>query len=204
MRQQTYERIRNLCKEKNGYVSFQQFKEENVTIQQINELTAEGKLEKVCRGWYWCNCCGLEKPVDYQFIELAKADEKAVICLESACYFHGLLAKPPEVVRVSTERTDRKQFKMNFPVSRHYLARKGYEDEVIKVETPFGSYQVFERERTVCDCLRLLETVPLESRLEMLVNYREFSDRDEERLLMYGRSLKAGGLMQMTLESFRK
>lgn len=204
MRQQTYERILNFCREKNGYVSFREFKEGSVTIQQINELVAEGKLEKICRGWYWCCFCGLEKPADYRFIEIGKADENAVICLESACYFHGLLEEPPEAVCVSTERTDRKQFKMNFPISRHYLARKGYEGEVIRVETPYGSYQVFERERTVCDCLRLLETVPLEKRLEMIVNYREFSDRDEERLLMYGKSLKAGGLMQMTLESFRK
>lgn len=204
MRQQTYERIRDFCKEKNGYISFHEFKEENISIQQINELVAEGKLEKICRGWYWCRFCGLEKPADYRFIEISKADENAVICLESACYFHGLLGEPPQEVCVSTERTDRKQFKMNFPVSRHYLARKGYEGEVVRVESPYGSYQVFERERTVCDCLRLLETVPLERRLEMMVNYRELPDRDEDRLLLYGKSLKAAGLMQMTLDSFQR
>lgn len=201
MQEATRIRIIELFRQRHGYASFQELRQEKVTIKMINELLEEGQVQKVCRGWYWCNVCGFKKPRDYQCIEIAKADADAVICLDSACYFHDLITEEPQELHISTERSDRKQFQMEFPVSRHYLTRKNLEDEIIRVETEFGSYQVFGMERTVCDCIRMVERVPFQTRLEMLMRYRQREDRNVERLVEYGKNLKAGELMQVTLRS---
>ena len=85
----TYQKITTLFKEHHGYMSFADLRDHQVTVLQLAEMEEEGSLERFARGWYWCKDCGYEKPEDYQYIEIAKVNPRAVICMDSAAWLAG-------------------------------------------------------------------------------------------------------------------
>ena len=103
----TYQKITTLFKQHHGYMSFSDLRDHQVTVLQLAEMEEEGSLERFARGWYWCKECGYEKPKDYQYIEIAKVNPRAVICMDSAAWLAGMLEKEPETIAVATSRTDR-------------------------------------------------------------------------------------------------
>lgn len=186
----TYDKIIELFHDNHGYMSFDQLKEEGVTIAQIQELADRGILDKFARGWYWCNKCGHIRPKDRKYIEIGKVNEKAVICMDSAGYLQKLLKREPEVISVATERTDRKKMEFAFSVNRYYFQNTGAEDEIETINTEFGSYRVYSVDRTVCDCIRMKSRLS-EDVLEEIEEAYKAQNRDINRLLEYAKGLRA-------------
>lgn len=186
----TYEKILDLFHENYGYMSFEQLKENGITVTQIQELSEKQVLDKFARGWYWCKICGVEKPADHKYIEIGKANSNAVICMDSACYLHGLLKTEPDVISVATERTDRKKMEFEFPVKRYYLQNAGREGEIEEVTTKYGSYKVYSVDRTMCDCIRMRKRLEDGVFAEIETEYNNRS-RNLERLKEYAKNLRA-------------
>ena len=97
----TYQKITTLFKEHHGYMSFADLRDHQVTVLQLAEMEEEGSLERFARGWYWCKDCGYEKPEDYQYIEIAKVNPRAVICMDSAAWLAGMLKEEPPISEAS-------------------------------------------------------------------------------------------------------
>jgi len=186
----TYNRMMDIFHAHQGYASFEGLRKEKITSLQIRELEEEGTVEKVTRGWYWCSKCGFQKPDDYKYIELAKANPESVICMDSACYLHGILGKEPELVSVSTGRENRRKMEMNFPIRRFYLQNAGLEDEIQTVTTKFGEYKIYSLERSLCDCFRMKDKLDSDVYFEIVNAYKK-QEQLKERLLSYAKALRA-------------
>ncbi len=159
MRIETYYKFEDLYKRYNGYISTKDLLDEGFSNRQIAGLTEEKFLEKVCHGHYWMLQCGYKKPDDYKCIEVCLSDPRAVIATKSACFYQGLIATEPDVLSIATKRTDRSKINMMFPVERHYFSDSNYHLGLKKVETKFGSYNIYTVERTVYDLARLKDGV---------------------------------------------
>ena len=120
MRQIIYDKVRNISEKYKGYIDTEDLMKEGLTNRQIGLLTAEEKLEKIAHGHYWVNSDAYGKPEDYKAVEVARVNENAVICADSACYYMGLIDVEPQVLSIATKRSDRHKMKMNFDVCRHY------------------------------------------------------------------------------------
>lgn len=186
----TYQKTMNLFAEYRGYMGFADLQSYQITISQIHELESEGIIEKFARGWYWCRECGLIKAKDSKFIEIAKVNPNAVICMESACYLNGLLENEPPVVTVATERTDRRKMEFVFPVRRYYLQNTNISGEICRRETDFGDYRYYSTERTLCDCLRLRNNLDDGIYMEIVEIYRKRKEQ-QERVREYAKALRA-------------
>lgn len=152
MYQKTRDKIINLFSKNHGYMSFEALRDEGVTVIQMRELEDEGSIERFARGWYWCNNCGYEKPVDYKYIEVSLVDPQTVMCLDSACFLGGMKIPEPEVLKFAVPRTDRKKYLFDFATLRIFYTHM--EEEYIEtVRTEFGSYRYFMPERAAVDSL---------------------------------------------------
>ena len=185
----TYERITGLFASNHGYMRFSTLQDNAVTMRQIQELEQEGVLEKFARGWYWCTKCGYEKPEDYKYIEIAKVNPSAVICMESACYLCGLLKKEPGVVTVATERTDRKKMELYFTIRRYYFQNEDIGGDICTKTTEFGYYRYYSEERAICDCLRLKNKLEEHIYIEVTEAYR-LKDQSRARIYEYAKALR--------------
>lgn len=189
MLERTYDRLKQIGIRYQGYVDTEQLKAEGLTNRQIGTFVEEGLLERISHGHYWLQCAEYSKPEDYRAIEVCIANPDAVICADSACYYQGLIEQEPQVLSVATLRSDRRKMQMNFPVARHYYSELmfgGFE----KKSTKFGSYNIYDVERSVCDCFRFRNTLE-DGMLELIVeSYQNRKDSQLERLLTYAKILR--------------
>ena len=139
----------------------------------------------------WCKDCGYEKPEDYQYIEIAKVNPRAVICMDSAAWLAGMLKEEPATIAVATARTDRKKMDLeNFEIRRFYFQNADVPGEICEKKTEFGSYKYYSPKRTFCDCLRMNNKMPEEVKEEILTWCRK-QKYSKEEILEYANRLRA-------------
>jgi predicted transcriptional regulator of viral defense system len=155
MRKNTYIHFETLYKKYRGYIGTKELCENGFSNRQIAVLTEEGYLEKICHGYYWMTEGGYKKPFDYKCIEISLSNPRAVVCMDSAFYYLGALKEEPEYLSVATARTDRSLMNMNFAIKRHYFSDMNFGLGVMRKETEFGGYYIYDIERSICDKIRL-------------------------------------------------
>lgn len=125
---------------------------------------------------------------------------RAVICADSACYYHGLIDKAPEKLSVATLKTDRSKMQLNFPVTRHYYSDLAFEQDLEVVNTPYGQIRIYALERSVCDTIRFRADIGIEMVENIVQNYMKCENRQMERLLAYADAMRVGKIVRTTLE----
>lgn len=189
MRENTYIKIGALYSRYRGYVGTQDLLSEGFSNRQISVLVEEGYLEKICHGHYWIAGRQYRKPSDYKCIEVCLSNPGAVICMDSALYYQGVLPAEPDHLSVATERTDRSMMKMNFMVQRHYFSKGNFNVGIRKKETEFGRYNIYDIERSVCDLYRLGGEIEI-----------EIVDQIKRNACLYDRLLKYAEKLQIKRE----
>lgn len=183
-----------------GYLATRTLLDARITTIQIRALVDEGKIERVSHGHYWNLMSGRKKPENYKMLEACMTNSKAVICALSACYYHGLLKEEPEKLYIATRRTDRSGMELTFPVSRHYYSVVTFDEDVVEVDTPSGSFKVYDVDRSVCDCIRM-ETEIGEEKLSLVLEaYRKYKNKDMDRLFAYADRMRFGRIARQYLE----
>ena len=196
----TYEKVTKLFRDGNGYRNAAQLKQEKVTTVQIKELVKKGILERVSHGYYWLIDEEKGKPENYKMIEACMVNPKAVICADSACYYHGLIDKVPEKLSVATLKTDRSKMQLNFPVTRHYYSDLAFEQDLEVVDTPYCQLRIYALERSVCDTIRFREDIGETMVDDIVRNYMKRENRQMDRLLAYADAMRVGKIVRMRLE----
>lgn len=192
MRQQTYERVKNLYPTYRGYIGTKDLIREGFSNRQIALLQQEGYLEKISNGYFWLACAGIPKPPEHKALSVGFVNEEAVIIADSACFYQGFINVEPPRISIATRRNDRHQMVFPFDVTRHYLSERGYEEGKRKMETDFGSYYVYEVGRSVCDCIRFRDSIDPDIFDLVIENYKKEQKvkKMRERLLAYARMMK--------------
>lgn len=161
------------------------------------DRTAAGKNGRGRKSWNdlhaagdMCKDCGYEKPEDYQYIEIAKVNPRAVICMDSAAWLAGMLKEEPATIAVATARTDRKKWIWKFWNQTFYFQNADVPGEICEKKTEFGSYKYYSPKRTFCDCLRMNNKMPEEVKEEILTWCRK-QKYSKEEILEYANKLRA-------------
>ncbi len=196
----TYEKVTKLFRDGNGYRNAAQLKDAKVTTVQIKELVSKGILERVSHGHYWLIDEEKGKPENFEMLEACMVNPRAVICADSACYYHGLIQKAPERLSVATLKTDRSKMQLNFPVTRHYYSDLAFEQDLEVVETPYGQIRIYALERSVCDTIRFRADIGIETVEHIVQNYMKLENRQMGRLLAYADAMRVGKIVRTTLE----
>ena len=196
----TYEKVTKLFRDGNGYRNAAQLKEAKVTTVQIKELVKKGILERVSHGHYWLIDEEKGKPENYEMIEACMVNPRAVICADSACYYHGLLEEAPEKLSVATLKTDRSKMQLNFPVTRHYYSDLAFEQDLEVFDTVYGSVRIYGLERSVCDTIRFRDDIGEENVDKIVSNYMKRENRQMDRLLAYADAMRVGKIVRTKLE----
>ncbi|MCR5227215.1 MAG: type IV toxin-antitoxin system AbiEi family antitoxin domain-containing protein [Eubacterium sp.] len=163
MRDIVYKRLENISIESKGYIQTIELLEKGFTNRQIAQLVKENCLEKVAFGIYWITQSSLKKPKDYKAIEVGLVDSDSVICADSACFYHGIIKKEPEILSVATRRSDRHKIQMDYSINRFYISDSIFDEGIEKIETPFGSYYIYSIERSIVDCYKYKKRISSES-----------------------------------------
>lgn len=196
----TYQKVIDLFESGNGYRSASELKEARITTVQIKELVNKGIVERVSHGHYWLIDPEKGKPENYQMIEACRVNPRAVICADSACYYHGLLDAETEKLSVATLKTDRSRMQLNFPVCRHYYSDLAFEQDMQVIQTPYGTIRVYDVERSVCDAIRFRADVGEEVLQLIIDRFLQRESNQMDRLLAYADAMRVGKIVRVQLK----
>lgn len=200
----TYQKAIDLFESGNGYRSAAELKEAKITTVQIRELVNKGIVERVSHGHYWLIDTKNGKPENYRMIEACRVNPKAVICADSACYYHGLIDVETEKLSVATLKTDRSRMQLNFPVCRHYYSDLAFEQDLQTVQTPYGVIRVYDVERSVCDAIRFRGDVG-EEMLQLIIDrFLQRGTDQMDRLLAYADAMRVGKIVRIQLKQIEE
>ena len=143
--------------------------------KDINVLIQEGLITKIKTGYY-CWSSTLPNLSD-GFIAMSVIPD-AVLCLYSAANHHDLTTVIPDAVYLTVPNKGVFPKKPIFPPVNLYRQIEPYYSLGIQEEnTNMGILRVYDRERTVCDFFRNIDTMGTDVTLEVLKTYMQGNKR---------------------------
>lgn len=143
--------IRKCAGENNGFIRTSQLRDLKVDYRGVQRLIQKGELIKIKNGLY--------KLPDEDSSEeelVAGLFPDGVLCMESALYYHGYTSIPPLKWNIAVDKdTSKIRFNIGYPFVKPFYYEK---DQLMIGALPLkmgsGSMFVYDKERTVCDCLK--------------------------------------------------
>jgi len=182
-----------------GFARTRDFEQAGVGRWVLSALVKAGVIERVRHGLYRLP----DVPaLDHRdMVEACAAVPRGVVFLLSALSYYDLTTYSPWRVSLAVQSKTKVVLPQSPPIELHYLSPQYYELGVITLDLPAGKIQIYDREKTVCDCLRYRNRIGLDLALEGLKNYLRSPNRNTDKLLRYARLCRIEQLLRRYLEA---
>ena len=174
--------IRSKAEKNGGFLKTSQLKEMKLDYRQIQKLMEKGLLEKVKNGLY--KLAG-SNSTEEELVSGLFPD--GVLCMESALYYHGYTSIPPLSWNIAVNKdTSKSRFDIAYPFVKPFYYEK---DQLMMgaVEGEIGGcrMQVYNKERTICDCLKFENKMERGLYTQAIRAYIEDPEKDPKLLFEY-------------------
>ena len=177
----------SIFKQYGGIMRTCELKREGVSYQILQELMAEGLVEKIKYGYYqWQD----EKAFsEVSVISVLFPD--AIVCDMSAAMYYGYTDRVPGIWHIAVDnRSARNKFKIDFPqIKPHFISADRLGIGVSEGKIDGITVKIYDRERVICDCLRRINTMDGEMLNTIIQRYVGDKDKDSARLMEYAARL---------------
>jgi predicted transcriptional regulator of viral defense system len=191
------DKVIKLLKEKNGILTSGEAKEAGVAYKTLQRMSQVGEIEKLEEGLYM----DPNQMKDEYFLTQYKC-KKGIFSHETALFFHDLTDRTPLQLMLTipsgynTRLLEEKE-KYKF----FYISEKLLPIGRIKMETPFGhKVNVYNKERTICDCLKKKDQLDLDIITEAVKRYFKNPGADYAKLLKYAEIFNTKDLVRKYME----
>lgn len=169
-----------------------------ISTRTIKEMKASGKLLTIKRGLYRVSDKTISEHQD--FVDIAQAVPGGVICLASALAYHDLATFNPSYVSVAIQKGSRIPV-VDYPPAEFFIFNQpSYELGIEKVNAGIFSFKIYDKEKTVCDCIRFRNKIGFDLAREGLREYLKLKERDLDRLSRYAEVCRVKTVMNTWLD----
>lgn len=183
-------------KENGGYATMGELREAGFHPRDIRKLVDENIIEKVKAGLYKIWESIDDSKINPGFIDVCRANKKAVICLSSALAYHELSTINPAQIYAALPR-DEKAPKISFPPIKFFRWKDDmYEQGIDKIKTKSGIVKIYNKEKTVCDMFRYRDKLGEDIAFEALKNYLSLKEANLNKLREYSVKLRIKTVLQ--------
>ncbi|HQO09095.1 MAG TPA: hypothetical protein PLK90_03035 [Clostridiales bacterium] len=172
---------------KNGYVSLKELKLNNFHTSTVKKLLDEGIIEKVKPGLYRLSNISEPKNISLSFLDVSKAVPHSVICLLSALSYYDLTTFNNPDINIAIQRNKKIPTGINQPVKVYYFSEKIYNLGIVTISTKYGTIQIYDREKTLCDIFRYRDKIGEDITYEALKSYVGSKNTDYFKLREYAK-----------------
>ena len=177
----------SIFKQYGGIMRTCELKREGVSYQILQELMAEGLVEKIKYGYYQWQ---YEKAFSEVSVISALFPD-AIVCDMSAAMYYGYTDRVPGIWHIAVDnRSARNKFKIDFPqIKPHFISADRLGIGVSEGKIDGITVKIYDRERVICDCLRRINTMDGEMLNTIIQRYVGDKDKDSARLMEYAARL---------------
>ena len=191
--EETLEKVRTFIDEKGGIVKKEEFSALDVDYRKILELVEEGSLIRIKNGYYTDR---IDRFTEEELI--ARMFPDARLCMESALYAYGYIKEKPYGWHLAVDKnTSKSRFKMDYPkVIPYYTEPEALELGSATIEYNGQTFQIYDKERMICDCLKYEAKLDRSVFREAMQAYIRDNNKDISMLMEYARARKVTGKVQ--------
>lgn len=163
----------------------------------IQALIQRGIIEKVRYGYYqW-----LDKENMSEAMTVTRLFPDAVMCMDSALFYYRYSDRVPLAWHLAVSKDSGKsRFKIEYPFLKpYYLEPALLELGMVDGEMDGNLVRIYNKERTICDCLRYMGKMDKELFNKAIQSYIADSERNIPRLSEYAKKLRVVRKMKMII-----
>ena len=185
--ERVHDRVLACIGKNGGIVKKEQLSDMGVDYRRVLDMVETGQLIRIKNGYYTDR---IDRFGEDELI--AKLFPDARLCMESALYAYGYLKDKPYGWRLAVDKnTSKSRFKMDFPkVVPYYTEPEVLEVGSTTMEINGITFQIYEKERVICDCLKYETKMNREDYKQALQSYIKDEDKDIAALMEYAKERK--------------
>ncbi len=191
--QQALDEILQLIEKQGGIVKKEQFTELGIDYRRVLDFVQSGDLVRIKNGYYTDR---MDRFTEEELV--ARLFPDARLCMESALYAYGYISQKPYGWHLAVDKnTSKSRFKMDYPkIIPYYTEPEALELGFTEVMISGQQFQIYDRDRVICDCLKYEGKLEREVFKEALQSYIRDSQKDISALMAYARARKVVGKVQ--------
>ena len=191
--QQALEQITQLIEEQGGIVKKEQFTELGIDYRRILDFVQSGDLVRIKNGYYTDR---IDRFTEEELVARLFGDAR--LCMESALYAYGYISQKPYGWHLAVDKnTSKSRFKMDYPkIIPYYTEPEALELGSTEIMISGQQFQIYDRDRVICDCLKYESKLERGVFKEALQSYIRDSQKDISALMAYARARKVVGKVQ--------
>lgn len=171
-----------------GMMQTKDLLKEKIQYRTLQNLIAQGCVEKIRYGYYqWAD------PNDFSEVGLViRLFPDAIFCMETALRYYEYSDRMPSEWHLAVSKDSGKsRFKIDYPfVKPHYIAPACLEIGLTYGNMDGHSVRIYDKERVICDCLRLRNRMDKEIFNKAIQGYIADPEKNIPRLLEYAQALR--------------
>jgi predicted transcriptional regulator of viral defense system len=191
------ELVLELLQKNNGILESKQVTEAGIDNKILQRLEQAREIERIGRGLY----VDVNYMKDEYFVAQYRC-KQGIYSHETALFFHDLCDRTPLQLMLTIPNgyntrilKDKEKYKF------FYYKKELYEIGKLKLKSPYGNeITVYDKERTICDCLRKKDKMDMDLVLTAVKQYMRKPEADFARLLKYAKLFHVREMVRQYVE----
>ena len=173
--------------ENGGIVKREQLSELGIDYRRILDFVERKDIIRIKNGYY---TYGVDRFSEEELV--ARLFPDGLLCMESALYAYGYISHKPFGFHIAIDKnTSKSRFKMDYPkVIPYYTEPEVLKMGVTTIEYEGCEFQIYDKDRMICDCLKYESKMNREDFKEAIQSYIKDEDKDISALMEYARERK--------------
>lgn len=171
-----------------GIMRTHELHEARIYYKDIQSLIENGIIEKVRYGYYqWIDSENLS-----EVATVTRLFADAIMCMDTALFYYRYSDRTPLAWHLAVSKDSGKsRFKIDYPIIKPYFVETSlFELGLTEGEMDGNPIRIYDKERTICDCLRYTGKMDKEIFNNAIRRYVDDAAKDVPRLIEYAKKLR--------------
>ena len=183
-----FEIINDTFEQHHGMMRTHELYKAHIYYNDIQSLIERGVIEKVRYGYYqWIDSENLS-----EVTTVTRLFPDAIMCLDTALFYYRYSDRTPLAWHLAVSKDSNKsRFKIDYPFTKPYYIEPSILDlGAVDGEIDGNPIRIYNKERTICDCLRYTGKMDKEIFNKAIRYYVEDNEKNIPLLSEYARKLR--------------
>lgn len=188
------EEIRQMFEGSGGMLRTKELYAKKVFYSDIQQLVKDGLIEKIRYGYYqWID---EDNPSEARLINRLFPD--AILNMDTALFYYGYSDRTPGAWHLAVSKDSGKsRFKIDYPFMRPYFVEPALLGLGLSSgEIDGNQVRIYDKERTICDCLRYRNKMDREIFVKAIQGYVNDTSKNIPRIMQYANKLRVTGAVK--------
>jgi len=182
------EEVKQLFEENNGILRTKDLYAKKVYYDDLQQYVKDGVIDKIRYGYYKLNN---EKTLSEAWV-INMLFPDAILNMDTALYYYRYSDRIPNAWHLAVSKDSGKsRFKIEYPFIRPFYLKSS----LLELGLTFGvidgnNMRIYDKERTICDCLRYRNKMDREIFTKAIQNYIKDSSKNITCLIQYAKKLR--------------